>query len=556
MFLVLNPVLISIKLHGVMRESNNPSQTPVIPAARRRYLYFLVILGIFALFFGLGGQSLDNKDSVRFAEISREILEHNDWILLRFGGAIYPDKPALHFWMVAGLYKIFGISPLIARLPEAVAGFCGVLIAFFFAAKILKSSEAAFLAALILLSTYGYYFWARRTRIDIELAVFYSLSMVLFYNGTESGVRLRKTMYYAGFWLATGFAFMCKGPVAFTNLAVVIVYGIYAVRKVEGCKIAPGLLAMTSPLVALPILPWVLPLLNHPRFSGFVQAYNETVIMHRGFSLFTYFYDFPMRLFPASPFFFLGLWGFFRYRKVLNAHRGLVFILLWVGVYVFILHLSSGKNARYLLPIHMPVSIAAAWGILFYTHKYPAAFGRIMRWGDRIFLVGAAAGLFLPLGFAYYHKAPMLAALPYIVVLALALIVARKLLPLKVAGLFLSFILILLSIEIADNVVDKKTAVYLQISDILKKEGLAPEEITFYRCDTGNRASHALSFYYNRLIPCSTDFKKIAGDPNIRGIVSTDEALGELKPPPQIDGQYREIPVGNEFVIILKPPQG
>ena len=46
----------------------------------RKYLVFLIIFGIFALFFVLGGRSLENMDSVRFAEISREILEFNDWI--------------------------------------------------------------------------------------------------------------------------------------------------------------------------------------------------------------------------------------------------------------------------------------------------------------------------------------------------------------------------------------------------------------------------------------------------------------------------------------------
>lgn len=536
----------------MMRDKDNLPQKPAPGADNRKYLFFLILLGIFVLFFALGGRSLENKDSVRFAEISREILEFNDWILLRLGGAIYPDKPALHFWITAWLYKIFGISPLVARLPEAVAGFCGILITFFFARKIFRKPETAFLAAIIMLSTYGYFFWARRTRIDIELAVFYSLSLAFFYCGHESQKRLRKTLWYAGFWISTGLAFMCKGPVAFTNLAIVISYGIYAMRIPAGLKLAPGLLVITSPLVILPIMPWVLPLVYHPQFSGFMQAYDQTVIMHRGFSFFTYFYDFPMRVFPASPFFFLGIWGFFRFRKQLDKSSGLVFCLLWVGIFVVILHLTSGKNARYLLPIHLPVSMIAAWAIICYLDKFPESFGKIMKWGARIFLGGAVMSVFLPLIFAYYFKISLTSAVPYVIILGLALYMARKFLPFKTAGLFLSFIFILLSIEVADTIVDKKTAIYRQMSHALKKEGLAPDEVVFYRCDTGGRAYLAISYYNNRVITCGKDFPKLAADPAIRGIVTTENAIEALPIGKQLESQYRVIPMEREFLIILK----
>ena len=536
----------------MMHDKDHLPQMPAPGADNRRYLFFLILLGIFVLFFALGGRSLENKDSVRFAEISREILEYNDWILLRLGGAIYPDKPALHFWIIAWLYKIFGISPLIARLPEAVAGFCGILITFFFAGKIFRKPETAFLAAIIMLSTYGYYFWARRTRIDIELAVFYSLSLVFFYYGLNTPNRMRKAFWYAGFWMSTGFAFMCKGPVALSNLAIVLSYGIVTVRKAEELKIAPGILALTSPIATLPVLPWVVPLMNHPQFSGFMNAYDQTVIMHRGFSFFTYFYDFPMRLFPASPFVFLGVWGFFRFRKQLGKARGLIFILFWLGVYMVILHLTSGKNARYLLPIHLPASMVAAWAITWHLNKYPETFGKIMKWSDRIFLGGAVISVFLPLVFALHFEVSVASAIPYVVILGLALYIARRFLPYKTAGLFLSFILILLSIEVADTIVDKKTAIYRQISQALKKEGLVPGEVVFFRCDTGGRAYLAISYYNNKVITCVNDFTKITGDAAIRGIVTTEGAIEALPMWKQLESQYQVIPMEREFLILLK----
>ena len=537
---------------NMMPENDIRPLKPPLTGGDRKYLLFLVCLGIFSLFFTMGARSLENKDSVRFAEVSREILEYNDWILLRLGGEIYPDKPALHFWIIAGLYKLFGISPLVARIPEAVAGFCGILIIFFFTRRALGSSQTAFLAAVILLSSYGYFFWARRTRIDIELAVFYSMSLVFFYYGIETRNRMRQALWYAGFWISTGLAFMCKGPVAFTNLAVVISYSIYIVRRRAGRKIGPGLLAITSPLVTLPILPWVVPLVRHPEFAGFMEAYHKTVIMHRGFSFFTYFYDFPIRLFPASPFFFLGVWGFFRFRKQLKENRGLVFILLWVGVYVFILHLTSGKNARYLLPIHLPVSMAAAWAIALYLQKYPVKFGRFMWWNDRIFLTGAIAGIFLPLAFAYYFKVSLLKPLPYILCLGLAIFLIRKFIPLKAAGLFLSFVMILVSIEVADGIIDGKAADYRALSLTLQKVGIAPEEVVFYQCYRGGRANVAIGYYYNKVIACSNDFEKLSDNPKIRGVVAIRNSVQELKSWDRFAPRYQVIPMPDDFLILLK----
>jgi len=523
------------------------------PSSRSRYLLFLVLFALFTLFFDLGERSLENKDSVRFAEVSREILEFNDWIILHLDGHIYPDKPPLHFWATAGLYKLFGISPLVARIPEALAGFLGILTAYFFGLKIFRKPSTAFLAAVILLSAYGYFFWARRTRIDIEMAVFFSMSLVFFYCGLDTDNRKYKALWYAAFWLATGLAMMCKAFVALTNLSVVIAYCLMMAFKRDERRIAPGWLALTSPVMLLPILPWAIPLINHERFAEFMQVYNHTVIMHRNKPFFTYFYDFPVKLFPASPFFFLGVWGFFRFRKQLANLKGLVFALIWVGVFVFFLHFTSGKTARYLLPIYLPAALAAAWAIMIYLEKYPDAFGRIMRWADRIFLWGAAAGLLIPFAFAYYAKAPLLAPVPYVVCLGLALVAVRKWLPLKAAGLFVSFIMLLLSIEVADGIIDDQTADYLRLSRALKRQELAAREIKFYPCDMGSRVNGAVSYYYNSVIGCSDSFRQLADDPIVKGIISERQTVDKLRSRHLTDKSYRIVESDDDFIILLKP---
>ena len=176
-----------------------------------------------------------------------------------------------------------------------------------------------------------------------------------------------------------------------------------------------------------------------------------------------------------------------------------------------------------------------------------------MKWGDRIFLVAAALGCFIPFFFAYYAKASLLAAVPYVVTLGLVLIFSRKWLPLKAAGLFCSFIILLLSIEAADGIINDQTADYLRLSRALKNEDLAPENIKFYRCSMENRAQSAVSYYYNRVIGCSDSFSELAGDPAVKVIVTTRQAAENEIPWDQMEKRYRIIPSDRRFFIIVKP---
>ena len=154
------------------------------------------MFGLFTLFFNLGGRSLENKDSVDHPEIAREILELNDWIMLHENGNIYVDKPPLHHWITALSFKVLGVNTFAARFPEAVAAFCGILLAFFFSKSIFQNSETAFLTAIILLSTFGYLWWARRTRADIEFSIFFAASLISFYCGCEAGDSKKNVLVY------------------------------------------------------------------------------------------------------------------------------------------------------------------------------------------------------------------------------------------------------------------------------------------------------------------------------------------------------------------------
>jgi 4-amino-4-deoxy-L-arabinose transferase-like glycosyltransferase len=499
-----------------------------VPSAKR-LLFFLIFFGSFAIFFDLGGRAAENKDYLLYAEIAREILEFDDWTMLRHEGEIYVHKPPLHFWLIAGSYKLFGVSPWAARLPAATAALTGLLMAFFFGRKIFQNSETGFLAALMLLSAFGYFWWARRTRIDMEYATFFSLALVFFYCGLEATSSRRKTLWYMAYWLATGCAFMDKAFIALSNLIVVIAYSVMvSASKYDERKVAPLLLLATSPCLALPILPWAIALLTHADFSAYWTILQQTKIMIRQEGFFHYFKEFPSKFFPAVPFFFLGVWAFFKYRQEIPQRRALEFLLVWIATQLALLHLTPAKNHRYLLPIFLPCALMSAWAIQFYLKKAARKMNHVLRRVNDVFFGLALLGLAIPFIFAYYSDIPLLRAFPYVVALFVGFIIAWKYLPLKFAGFCISFVLLLLSIEVGDAIHNDQTATYYSTSQMFRSEGISSAEIAFHPCS--NRYRGSVGFYYNKLLRCSDNLNELTRDPKLRVVVTTQQQIDELIP--------------------------
>ena len=530
-------------------KSFNPSNLFFTGSAGKRALVYLILLSLFATLFNLGGRPIEFKDYLEYAEIAREVLEFRDWVMLHENGKIYVDKPPLHFWLTALSYKVFGVNPFAARLPSALAAFCGMLLTFFFVRRFFGKSETAFMAAIILLSAYDYLWWARRTRIDMLFFFLFSASIVSFYCSCETTSNRSKTLWYLAFWLATGLAFMDKAFIALSNLVVVIPYSAMVIRKRQGRKISAVLLAVTSPCLLLPVVPWIIALANHPEFSAYWEILERTKIMTRQEAFYYYLVQMPLIFLPATPFCAMGIWGYIRHRRQLASHRELGFALLWIVSYMIILHLTVAKSTRYLLPIYLPCSLISAWAIGFYLQK-KTVLANILRWGDRIFLVIAGLSLLSLLFMAYYYCVTLSPAFLYVLILSCALLLARKFLPLKAAGLFVSFIIIMLVIDAGDTIGREKTSPYYRMHQLLLDKNLKAEQIAFHKCF--NHAQSAMGFYFNQVMHCSDNLAELDRNPKFRAIVATREAVQEIIPPENAGNPNRIISCYRGWVIFIK----
>src|SRR4051794_41903835 len=64
---------------------------------------------------------LVDRDEPRFAEVSREMRERDDYVVPYFNDKYRFDKPAFIYWTQIASYRVFGENDFAARFPSSVA---------------------------------------------------------------------------------------------------------------------------------------------------------------------------------------------------------------------------------------------------------------------------------------------------------------------------------------------------------------------------------------------------------------------------------------------------
>lgn len=115
--------------------------------ARHAALAIAVVLGLAGIF----QHGLWTPDEPREAEVGREMLLSGFSPLPTLGGAPFVEKPPLFPWVMSAGYRVFGVSPAVARLPAWLFGVGAVLVAFELGRR--AGGRLAGLAAALVLAT-------------------------------------------------------------------------------------------------------------------------------------------------------------------------------------------------------------------------------------------------------------------------------------------------------------------------------------------------------------------------------------------------------------------
>lgn len=360
-------------------------------SARRLVLGLLLCLAVCPYFVDLGGSSIWDANEAFYVETPREMIERGDFIGPTFNYLPRFNKPVLSYWIVAGFYRVLGVSPGVQRIPIALGAIAMIFTAFLLA-KIAADPpivppgargdgglEAALWAAVGLAVDPRLMMFGRRIFIDIFISMFMAGTLLCF--ALAERYPSRRRLFLLLMYATVGLGVLTKGPVAaalpgLVFAAYLAVHG--ELRRVREMMIPTGALVVLAIVV-----PWYAALYHRYGWTYItsfflgenVARYTEGVGVETRRGLFFYLPVLLSDSFPWSIGLFgaAALWVSDRRRlraaaatpgaDAVRAWRVRTLMWLWVMGIVGFFSFSAAKQDLYIFPI-VPV-VAALAGLLF-----------------------------------------------------------------------------------------------------------------------------------------------------------------------------------------------
>jgi 4-amino-4-deoxy-L-arabinose transferase-like glycosyltransferase len=210
----------------------------------------IVVFSLALLLAGNWIMPLTDRDEVRFAEASREMIQRGDYVVPWFNGAWRFDKPVFIYWCQIASYKFFGENDFAARLPSALLTTGTALILVRWGRKI-ANAKTGLLAGMMFVACLHVAIIGRVATADMALVFFFTLA---FWSGWEltRPEQIHRVRWWWIFYVALALGFLAKGPEIYFPLLGLILGRIFrkndfhlpVAATVAGFILSLGLMAM------------------------------------------------------------------------------------------------------------------------------------------------------------------------------------------------------------------------------------------------------------------------------------------------------------------------
>ena len=410
------------------------STFPAAPAAGRRDLALVALLGALLFLPGLGSRDLWNPDEARYAEVAREMRLFDSYAVPHLNGEVYTQKPPLLFWSIlAASLATGGIGETASRLPSALAGL-GALLLVFRTAERLFGRRAAWLAVLAYATCFKTFWQARFGQIDMLLGFLVALGVWFWVRAwTEDRPRLALLFY-----LAAGLGTLAKGPVALLPpLFGILAFLIWQKDWTNLRRLHVGLGLL---LWAAVVLAWLVP-------AGLAggREYLEQIILRQNVTRYAdpwhhhqppwyYLTTIPADFFPWSfllPGALVAGWRLIvrNTAEPERARQGFRFALCWALATVVFFSLSPGKRTVYVFQMFPALALlVGVWldRLAALAEAGPGLAAKSRRWLAWPLALLAGLGLLLIAALAVAgpqrEEARILGGAPFVALVAAALV--------------------------------------------------------------------------------------------------------------------------------------
>lgn len=303
-------------------------------------------------------------DEPRYAQIAREMMWSGDYLVPRFNGDIYKEKPPLLFWAIAIASTPLGeVSEITARVPNFVSAIVTLLLTYALARRMF-GHRTALLSTLVLAMSYRFWWQAQFGQIDMLLCACMTLSFYALWRWHE----MRQTRWLIALYAGIALGLLAKGPPAllFPLLAAAVFY----LRDLKSLRVMKLWIGVPASLA--PVLLWLIPArlaASAEETAGgalwstlYRQVYARLFLgTSHAQPIWYYLENMPIDWLPwtvFAPWIVVYAW---RQRRSGPAMR---FILSWIVPALIFFTLSTGKRALYILPTYPAIAILVACAMI------------------------------------------------------------------------------------------------------------------------------------------------------------------------------------------------
>ena len=272
------------------------------------------------LFLGLGLSFLDPDEGL-YGAIAQEMLARGDWVLPRFNGLPYLEKPPLYFWLASLGFAVTGPTEWSLRAWSALGALGSALLAWRLG-RLLYGARAGLMAGLALVTMAGSALYVRKASTDFLFVFCMTLAMWGFVRDADRPDRGRGRFLLL--YVGAGLAVLTKGLVGLLFPVLIVAITVWWVGRRGGNRLTWRQMNLGWGLAALGAvaLPWHL-----------ASAWREPELF--------WFY-----LMDNQVLRFLGLRGFVEDDVPVSTVGFLLVTFVWLFPWgVFLLARSSGTGA-------------------------------------------------------------------------------------------------------------------------------------------------------------------------------------------------------------------
>lgn len=337
-------------------------------ALRKNHLLLLVIACIAIFFVNLDALYVNIMEARNFTS-AREMLDDGNWLLTTLNGEPRYQKPPLPTWITAFSGAIFGLQNIAAlRMPAALLGLLLVLISYIFSLKLTRERTYAFVACLVMATSFYVVSASRDGNWDIYTHGFMMVCIWQLYLFFSSENRIYQHAILAAIFF--GCSFMSKGPVSLYALLLpfLIAYGIvYRYRNFKN-RWVPLLLFLVISAIISGWWHWYTYTFDPETVAEITKRETSN---WTGYNVrpFYYYWSFFTQSGVWTIMAFIGLLYPYLKNRVFDkkAYR---FTFLWTIISLVLLSIIPEKKSRYLLPVLIPLALNTGFYIEYLFRRF------------------------------------------------------------------------------------------------------------------------------------------------------------------------------------------